>query len=286
MLRQFLLATSAAAVLTMPAFAQDSAAAPDVSRDTVVATVDGTDITLGEVIAATAELPAEYRQLPPDLLFDGMVSQLVQQQLLADTVEAETPRVTLSLVNERRTLLAAEAIGAFLPEAVSDAAVQAAYDAKYSPDSAQIEYDADHILVATEDEANAVIERLNAGEDFGDLARELSTDTGSGANGGDLGWFAASMMVEPFANAVEAMEPGTISAPVQSQFGWHVIKLNDTRRQAPPPLEAVRDQIEGELQQAAISARLDELQAGADITRTEADAIDPAVIFDLDLIGG
>ncbi|MBW7921605.1 MAG: peptidylprolyl isomerase [Rubellimicrobium sp.] len=295
MLRHILLATSAVAVLTLPAMAQDAAAgdeapaeaaapAIDVTRDTVVATVNGTDITMGEVIAATSQLPAEYRQLPPDLLFDGMVSQLVQQQLLADTVDGDSPRVALSLANERRALLAAEAISAFLPEAVTDGVVQAAYDAKYSAENAQVEYDADHILVATEDEAKAVIERLNAGEDFADLARELSTDTGSGANGGDLGWFVPGMMVEPFANAVEAMEPGTISDPVQSQFGWHVIKLNDTRRQAPPPLDAVRAQIEGDLQQAAIQARLDELQAGADITRTEADAIDPAAIFDLDLL--
>lgn len=297
MLRQILLATAALALLTLPALAQEAASADDApaastapattaTADTVVATVDGTDITLGEVIAAASELPPEYRQLPPEILFDGMVSQLVQQQLLADTVDGEAPRIALVIANERRTLLAAQAISAFLPDVVTDEEVQAAYEAKYSADNAQIEYDADHILVATEDEANAVNERLNNGEEFADLARELSTDTGSGANGGDLGWFTAAMMVEPFADAVAAMEPGTISDPVQSQFGWHVIKLNDTRRQAPPPLDAVREQIEGELQQAAVSARLDELQADADITRADEDAIDPAVIFDVDLIGG
>jgi len=281
MLRQILLATSALAMLGLPALAQEDAAGA--TRDTVVATVDGTDITLGELIVATSQLPPEYRQLPPEILFDGMVSQLIQQQLLADTVEEVSPRVDLSLLNERRTLLAAEAISAFLPGEVTDEAVQAAYDARFDAEHAEVEYDADHILVASEEEAQAIIDRIDAGEDFADLARELSTDAGSGANGGDLGWFTLGMMVEPFSNAVGAMEPGTVSAPVQSQFGWHVIKLNDTRRQEPPPLEAVRAQIEGELQQAAISARIEELQDGAEITRPE-DDLDPAAIFALDLL--
>lgn len=294
MFREFLLATTAFAVLSLPALAQEAAAGDpaadtpsettsEATRETVVATVDGTDITLGEVIAAASQLPPEYRQLPPELLFDGMVSQLVQQQLLADTAE-ETAQIALSLANERRTLLAAQAISAFLPDIITDAAVQAAYDASYDPDNAPLEYDADHILVPSEEEAEAVVARLESGEDFADLARELSTDAGSGANGGDLGWFLADMMVEPFAAAVVAMEPGTISAPVQSQFGWHVIQLNDTRRQEPPPLEAVRAQIEGDLQQAAITARLDELESVAAITLADEGSIDPVLIFDLGLI--
>lgn len=282
MLRRILLATSALVVLNMPAAAQETEG--DVTRDTVVATVNGTAITMGELITAVSQLPAEYSQLPPDILFDGMVSQLVQQQLLADTVEDEPVRVALSLVNERRALLAAEAVGGFLPDAVSEDAVQAAYDARFSAESGQVEYDADHILVATEDEAHAIIERLEAGEDFAELARELSTDAGSGANGGDLGWFVAEMMVEPFAVAVQEMEPGSISAPVESQFGWHVILLNDTRLQEPPPLDLVRDQIEGELQQQAITVRLAELEADAEVTLPEEGQFDPATMFDHSLL--
>jgi parvulin-like peptidyl-prolyl isomerase len=82
-----------------------------------------------------------------------------------------------------------------------------------------------HILVTTEDEAKAVIERLNKGEDFGALAVELSKDPGSGAKGGDLGWFGKGAMVPPFEGAVYALKPGEISAPVQSDFGWHIIQL-------------------------------------------------------------
>lgn len=280
--RRILLATTALVMLSLPAVAQEDL--PGATRDTVVATVSGTGITLGEVIAATTQLPAEYHQLPPDILFDGMVSQLVQQQLLADTVDEEPGRIALMLANERRTLLAAEAISAFLPGAVSDEAVQEAYDAQYGPETAMTEYDADHILVATEDEAKAVIDRLDGGEDFADLARDLSTDAGSGANGGDLGWFVAEMMVEPFADAVQAMEVGAISDPVESQFGWHVILLNDTRVQESPPLDVVRAQIEGELQQQAITARLAELEAGAEVALPEEGEFDPAVVFDVSLL--
>ncbi|MCC7320216.1 MAG: peptidylprolyl isomerase [Rubellimicrobium sp.] len=282
MLRQLLLATTAILAVSGPALAQEAAA--DITRDSVVASVNGTEITLGELIAAAARLPAEYRQLPPDVLFDGMVSQLIQQQLLADTIEDAPPRVGIALVNEERSLLAGEAVNALLAGVVTDEAIQAAYDERFNESTAQVEYDADHILVATEAEAQAVVERLNAGEDFADLARELSTDTGSGANGGDLGWFTPNMMVEPFSNAVVAMEPGTVSEPVQSQFGWHVIKLNESRPQALPPLETVRPQIESELQEAAITARIEELETGADITRPEAGAFDPASIYNLDLL--
>jgi len=267
-------------VIALPALAQD---AP--TRDTVVASVNGTDITLGELIAATARLPADYQQLPPEFLFDGMVSQLIQQQLLADTITEVPDRVAITLANEERSLLAGEAVNDFLSGTVTEEAIQAAYDAQYNAESAQTEYSAAHILVATEEEAQAVIERLSAGEDFAALAQELSTDTGSGAAGGDLGWFTADMMVEPFGTAVTTLEPGVVSAPVETQFGWHVIRVNESRQQQLPPLDLVRAQIEGELQQAAIEEHLAGLEAEAEITRPEAGAFDPTLINAIEMLG-
>lgn len=291
MLKQIMLATTALWAVAMPALAQEATEAPadatpaaDVTRDSVVATVDGTEITLGQLIDATARLPAEYQALPPEYLFDGMVAQLIQQQLLADTVAEMPARVAITLANEERSLMAGEAVNSFLAGAVTEEAVRAAYDVHYNAETAQTEYDADHILVETEEEAQAVLDRLGAGEDFAALAQELSTDTGSGGAGGDLGWFTADMMVEPFGSTVAGMEAGTLSAPVQTQFGWHVIKLNDSRQQALPPLDVVRAQIEGELQQAAIEGYLAELEAGAEITRPEAGQFDPAVITALELL--
>lgn len=293
MLKPILLAGAAFWAVTLPALAQETAEAPaedagepaaDVSRDSVVATVNGTDITLGEVIAATARLPAEYQQLPPDFLFDAMVGQLVQQQLLADSLDEMPARVAISLANEERSLMAGEAVNDFLAGVVTDEAIQARYDETYNAETAQTEYSAAHILVATEEEANAVIERLNAGEDFAAVAQELSTDTGSGAAGGELGWFTPDMMVEPFGATVAGLEPGVLSAPIETQFGWHVIRVNESRQQELPPLDAVRPQIEGELQQEAIEAHVAELEAAADVTRAEPGTFDPALLGALDIL--
>lgn len=279
MLKQMMLASAAVCALALPAMAQD---AP--SRDTVIATVDGTDITLGQMIAAAARLPAQYQQLPPDVLFDGVMTQLIQQQLLAGTVEGVPARVEITLANERRSLLAGEAINTIAEGAVAEDAVMAKYNELYAPENAQTEYNAVHILVDSEEAALAVKARIEGGEDFGAVAREVSTDTGSGANGGDLGWFTQGMMVEPFEAAVMAAEIGALVGPVQTQFGWHIIRVNESRLQEAPPLDAVRAQIEGELQQAAIEARVAELEAAAAITRPEAGAFDPALIGALDLL--
>lgn len=293
MLKQILLASAAVWAVTLPALAQDAETAPaedavepatDVSRDSVVATVNGTDITLGEVIAAAARLPAEYQQLPPDFLFDAMIGQLIQQQLLADTLDDMPARVAISLANEERSLMAGEAVNDFLAGAVTEEDVQARYDETYNAETAQTEYSAAHILVATAEEADAVLERLNAGEDFAAVAQELSTDTGSGAAGGELGWFTPDMMVEPFGTTVTELEPGVLSAPVETQFGFHIIRVNESRQQELPPIDAVRPQIEGELQQEAIEAHVAALEAESDVTRAEAGAFDPALLGALDML--
>ncbi len=297
MLKQLMLASSAIWALTMPALAQDAEAtatettteeaAPayqEAGRDTVLATVNGTEITVGHLIAAAQALPEQYRQLPPEVLFDGVLTQLVQQQVLADSVDGISAQVQIEMDNELRILQAGSAVQAFLDTAVTDEQIQARYDEQYSAENAQTEYNAAHILVATQDEAQAVLDRVNAGEDFAALAQELSTDTGSGANGGDLGWFTAEMMVQPFSDAVMVMEPGTIAGPVETQFGWHIIRLNEARPQAAPPLDMVRDQIRGELQSVAIEQHVSDLEAAATITKAEPGQYDPALVTAIDLM--
>lgn len=256
------------------------AEAPAADRDTVVASVNGVDITLGEVAIAAAQLPPQYQQLPPDVLFSGVTEQLVQQELLAQTVTEEPARVALALANQRRSLLAGEVVAEIAGTAVTDEAVQAAYDAAYAEAPEGTEWNASHILVATEEEAQAVAERLNAGEDFAAVAQEASTDTGSGAQGGSLGWFGPGMMVPEFETAVAALEPGQLSAPVQSQFGWHLIRLDETRPLEPPALEEVRPEIENQVRQQAIEARLAELQSQGEVVLPEPGQFDPAAIAD------
>jgi peptidyl-prolyl cis-trans isomerase C len=232
-----------------------SATAQEASE--TVATVNGTEITLGHMITVYENLPEQYMQYPADVLWTGIMDQLINQQLLATAPEARNSlRVRLAVENERRALLAAQAATSIVAAATSEQALQDAYDAKFGAKSLGREFNASHILVETEAEADAAIARAANGDDFAALARELSTGP-SGPNGGSLGWFGRGMMVQPFQDAVDTLEVGQVSGPVQTQFGWHVIKLNDAREQAAPPVEDVTDQLLEELQQQAISDALE-----------------------------
>lgn len=265
--------------LAAPVAAQDAPTA-----DTVVATVNGVDITLGQMIVARAGLPQQYQQLPAEVLFDGVLDQLVQQQILAGTVEEEPRRVAIAIENERRLLMAGEVVQEITDAAITDEAVQAAYDEAFATEEPIQEYNASHILVDTMDEAEAVLERIAAGEAFSDLAMELSTDPGSGANGGNLGWFGPGMMVAPFEQGVMALEVGEVSEIIETQFGFHVILLNDSREQEPPALDTIRADIESSLRETAIQERLAELTEAADIVRPEEGDFDPTLLTDLSLL--
>lgn len=188
----------------------------------------------------------------------------------------------MGLENERRAFLAATLIDRIGTAAISEAELQAEYDAQFGAVGPVTEYNASHILLETEADAQAVIADLTEGADFAELARERSTGP-SGPNGGNLGWFTAGMMVPTFEQAVFALGVGEVSAPVETQFGWHVIVLNETRYQAPPSLDEVRAELEDGLRRARVTARMEELTAAADIVRPEIQ-IDPAVIRDLDLL--
>jgi len=235
------------------------------------------------LIITAAQLPQQYQQLAPDVLFPLVMDQLIQQQVVAETLDTDPARVRIALENERRSLLTGEVITALVDAAVTDAALQAAYEATFVGLDPVTEYNASHILIETEEEAVALKARLDAGEAFADLAREASGDA-SGANGGELGWFGPGMMVDVFFDAVTALEAGQFSDPVQSEFGWHLIALNETRIRAVPPLEDVREDLAGQIQQAAIEARLAELMETATITRPEEGAFDPAILTNLDML--
>ena len=166
---------------------------------------------------------------------------------------------------------------------MTDDALQKAYVEAYGDAEPESEYNASHILVETEDEAKALVEALEGGADFAELAKEKSTGP-SGPRGGLLGWFGKGAMVPSFEEAVIALEPGAISAPVQTQFGWHVIILNETRVKDAPPLDSVRGELMESLQRAAIEARVAELENGAEVTRKSAEDIDPDVLNDLSLL--
>lgn len=261
-----------AAALALPVAAQD---APTPS--TVVASVGDTDITLAHVIALRARLPQQYQQLPADVLFSGIIEQLVQQQLLADTEEGLTQGGQVTIDNEIRAILANQAIANISGNAVTDEALQAAYEETFADIEPDTEYNASHILVETLEEAEALVVELEGGADFAELAAEKSTGP-SGPNGGSLGWFGPGAMVAPFEAAVVAMEVGAISEPVQTQFGWHVILLNETRLAEAPPLEAVRAELSDQIRRDAIDAKVAELTEAGGVDLTPGEALDPNVI--------
>lgn len=259
------------------------ATAQDKPRDQVVATVNGTPITLGELIITRAQLPQQYQQLPDEVLFEGVLEQLVQQQLLADQLENEPARVTMAITNERRSLRAGEVINTLMTDAVTEEALQAAYDAAYADAVQDEEYSASHILVESEAEALAAIARIEGGEDFATVAQQLSTDT-SAANGGSLGWFGKGVMIPEFEATVIALEIGAVSAPVQTQFGWHVVKLDDKRLMEKPTLDAIRGDLVAQVQQEALDARIAELTIAGEVVLPEDGAFDPALLKDLSLL--
>ena len=283
-MRNLLAAGAVSALLVMGAgvsFAQDTPTA-----NTVLATVNGTDITLGHVIVLRNQLPDEYQSLPNEILFEGIISQLIEQTLLADLARenntAIPSEVGFTLDNEERALMASVQLDTVLSRDISDEAIQAAYDAAYGDLPAEPEFNASHILVETEEEALALIEALEGGADFAELAKEKSTGP-SGVNGGELGWFGLGMMVEPFEAAVLEMEVGAISAPVQTQFGWHVLILNEARDKPAPTLEETRPALMDELRKQAVEVEIVALTEGADITRPPED-FDTSLMTDNSLI--
>ena len=279
-------------VLLLPGLApaQDTAegTAPDAARDaagdaardgadTVVATVAGQDVTAADLRVLLTTLPEQYRQLPPEVLLPGLIDQVVQQQALALTVEEVPAEIERELAAQRRSRIAALALTRHLEDAVSDEDVRAAYDAQVEGFEGAQQYDASHILLESEEDARAAIEAIEGGADFAEVAQERSTGP-SAPRGGALGWFGAGQMVPEFEAAVQALEEGEVSAPVETQFGWHVIRLNGTRTAPAPAFEEAEAEIRGRLQSEAVRAHVAEVEAATEIERTPIEELDPALL--------
>jgi peptidyl-prolyl cis-trans isomerase C len=253
--RTSLLALVLAAGAVAPAFAQDAAPAAEApaaaSPDTVVATVGGEPITEADLSFAAEDLTQELGQMPPDQRRPFLLRVLIDMKVMAkagrDAGMGDTPlfQQRLNYLEERalRRAFFAETIA----NAVTEPAVRAEYDkfvAEFVPSD---EIRASHILVADEAEANAIKAELDGGADFATIAKEKSIDPGA-ANGGDLGFFGKGMMVAPFETAAFALtDVGQVSAPVQSQFGWHIIKLEEKRQSSAPAFEQVAGQLQQKL---------------------------------------
>ncbi|KQX35827.1 hypothetical protein ASD04_13095 [Devosia sp. Root436] len=266
-----------------PALAQDAApaaeapaaAAAPVSPDTVVATVGGEAITEADLSFAAEDLTQELQQMPPEQRKPFLVRVLIDMKVMAqagrDAGMAETPlfQQRLKYLEERslRRAFFAETIA----NAVTEEAVRADYDKFVADFVPADEIRASHILVASEEEANAIKAELDGGADFAAIAKEKSIDPGA-ANGGDLGFFGKGMMVAPFETAAFALtDIGQISAPVQSQFGWHIIKLEEKRQSTPPAFEQVASQLQQQLLMTTFDDTVAKLMDGVQIDIPDAD---------------
>lgn len=258
------LALMMAATAMAPAFAQDAApaqapapaapaaeAAPAVTPETVVATVAGQPITEADLSFAAEDLTQELSQMPPEQRKPFLLRVLIDMKVMAsagrDAGMAQTPlfQQRLKYLEDRalRRAYFADAIAG----GITEEGVRAEYDKFVADFKPAEEIRASHILVKTEEEANAVKAELDGGADFATVAKEKSIDPGA-ANGGDLGFFGPGMMVAPFETAAYALtDIGQISEPVQSQFGWHVIKLEEKRQSTPPAFERVAGQLQQQL---------------------------------------
>lgn len=196
---------------------------------------------------------------------ETIVDNLVDLDVLAEAAEArglqDERTIAVELELQRQQLLARTLVNRYIEEnPPTEAELQAEYNANLSQ-LETVEHKARHILVESQEEATALIEQLDGGADFGELAQEHSIDP-AGSNGGDLGWFTSDSMVAPFAEAVDAMEVGTHSAmPVQTQFGWHVILLEDRRTSEPPALDTIRTELTNSVTQRKIAAFIDSLRS-------------------------
>jgi peptidyl-prolyl cis-trans isomerase C len=253
-----------------PPAAPDKAAAPAVPP---VATIDGTPISRVEY---DTYLKSLLRGRPAgDLTTEQknqVLDELVNMQLLAEQATKEgvekDPDVAAQLdVVRMRVLADAESAKYLKDKEPTDAELHAEYDTAVGSMD-KTEYHARHILVASKEAAEAAIKKIKGGAKFEDVAKAESTDS-SKANGGDLGWFTLARMAKPFGDAVKGLKKGEVTAtPVQTQFGWHVIKLEDTRETAPPPFEQVKQQVSNGVMQKKLQAYVEGLKKTAKIEKT------------------
>lgn len=245
------------------------------AEDTVYARIDGQPITQTDVAAMTATLGPQLAQLPESARLKAVVDRIVDMRVIAaaaakDGIE-QSPSYKARMEQIRTQLLVSEFVKTQVEAAVTPEMVKARYDkdaAGYEPPE---EMHARHILVKTEDEAKAILADLAKGGDFAKIAEEKSQDPGSAKNGGDLGFFAAGDMVPEFEKAAEALKPGEFTkVPVKTQFGWHVIKLEEKRKQPIPSLDQVKDQVRQAVVGELFTQKLEALKKAAKIEVDEA----------------
>ncbi len=261
--------TLSLALLAMPVWAQQ-ANKPPAGDDPVVARVNGTEIHRSEVVIALRTLPAQAQQQPMEKLYPVLLEDLVNATLVAQAARkqklGDDPEVKKQLAFAQDRIFEQVYLDRLLEKSVTDQKLHARYDKYVKEAPPREEVSARHILLPTEDEAKAVIAELKKGADFAKLAQEKTTDPSGKTSGGDLGYFAHDQMVPDFADAAFKLKKGEFSqTPVKTQFGWHVIKVEDRRTAKPPSFEEAKQQLSNLVAREIIVEKVKELRTGAKI---------------------
>jgi peptidyl-prolyl cis-trans isomerase C len=243
MFRKGLLAATALTVL----LAVSSAASAEDAKNPVIATINGVDVTQSDLALAEGNIDPQLAQLPAEQKRLAALTAIVDSKVIAAKAKSEKLDETPDFQLRLQFILDRELHNTYfkkhIVDVVTDADVKARYDAEIAKMPKEEEVHARHILVKTEDEAKAVIKALDEGKDFAELAKEKSTDPNK-SDGGDLGFFRKGQMVPEFETAAFAMEKGSYSkTPIKTQFGFHVIKVEDRRAAPAPEFDKVKDQV-------------------------------------------
>jgi len=253
-----------------------------VTEKTVLVSVNGEDITVGNIISFQSRLSDQYQSMEDSVLFDGILKQLIQQTILSQKVNIHSDRIKYALENQTRAFLSTELVGNLSETEVIESEIESLY-VKFSTDiERKKEYNASHILVETETEAEDLLRRLKNGADFSELAKTYSTGP-SGAQGGNLGWFGQGAMVPAFENVVIKLKIDELSVSVQTQFGWHLIKLNDVRKTPVPMIEEVRKELIIEIKKKKIDFEMSKIIDSADVIYSDLE-IDPKIIREVSML--
>ena len=256
----------AAAVAAVMAFA----AMPAIAQgDPVIAIVDGAGIRRSEAEDAYKRLPEQYRTIPFEAIFSALVGSMVDTKLAAADARKKNlhneDEFKRQMIRIEEQALERAAVNRQVKEGTTPKALKSKYDEMVAEMSKRVEVRARHILVDSEAKAKDVIAELEKGTDFADVAKKRSLDP-SNRDGGDLGYFAEDQMVPAFTKAAFVLEPGKYTkAPVQTQFGWHVIKVEDRRNAVAPPYKAAEDELKQDLSREIGTAYIERLRKGANV---------------------
>src|ERR1700748_3828511 len=262
----------AAVLLTgLPARAEDA--------NPVLAKVNGSEIRQSDLNLAEEELGPSLAQMDPATKNENVLAFLIDMKIVAKGAEAkkiaDSDDFKARLAFTRNRLLMDNLLAVEGKAATTDEAMKKVYEEASKQISGEQEVHARHILVETEDEAKAIAEELKKGADFAELAKKKSKDPGA-SDGGDLGFFTKEQMVPEFSAVAFSLEPGKISDPVKSQFGWHIIKVEEKRNRKPPDFDQVKAQIETYVVRKAQAEYVGKLRDGAKIERFDQAANTPA----------